>query len=106
MTIQPDPDADKGQAPPVFLERQSYRRRRLMDAARLTPLFGALCFAVPLLWPGPEAGETVSVPMSRALTYVFGVWALLIGVAVLFGIATRRWPGGDQRAERVSTRGD
>lgn len=80
------------QPPPVFLERQSYRRRRLMDAARLLPLMGAALFAVPLLWPTDEAG---AVRMSAAITYVFGVWAVLIAVSALFGRATRQ--GGDRQ---------
>ncbi|MCE8547150.1 hypothetical protein KBY25_15090 [Ruegeria pomeroyi] len=80
------------QPPPVFLERQSYRRRRLMDAARLLPLMGAALFAVPLLWPSEGAG---TVRMSAAITYVFGVWAILIAVSALFGRATRQ-SGGHQ----------
>ncbi len=82
----------------VFLERQGYRRRRLMDAARLLPLFGALLFAVPLLWPVPEAGpETVSgaVPMSEAMTYIFTAWSVLIAIIALFGISTRLWTQND-----------
>ncbi|QBF32563.1 hypothetical protein [Thalassococcus sp. S3] len=75
--------------PSVFLERQSYRRRRLLDAARFLPVLGALLFAFPLLWPKPETGEAVS--MSSAMLYVFGVWAVLIGLAACFGLAQRRW---------------
>ena len=37
----------------VFLERETYRRRRIMDAARLLPLLGVALFALPLLWPKP-----------------------------------------------------
>ncbi len=87
--------------PPVFLERQSYRRRRLMDAARLLPLIGALVFAVPLLWPNPGGraaggGERVEpVAMSDAIIYVFSAWGVLIGVSFVFGIAARLWAGSD-----------
>lgn len=58
---------------PVFLERASYKRRRLIDAARLLPVLGALLWAIPLLW---RSGEGTS--NATALMYVFGVWVLLI----------------------------
>ena len=68
--------------PWVFLERRSYRRRRLLDAARVLPLLGAALFMVPLLWPRPDPaaapGAPDPLPMSTAVIYVFGVWAGLI----------------------------
>ncbi|MFT5343675.1 MAG: hypothetical protein ACI9BH_002898, partial [Paracoccaceae bacterium] len=90
--------------PSVFLERQSYRRNRLADAARLLPVIGATVLAVPLLWPSADsaqvlAGEAQAVPMSRAIVYIFGAWAGLIGLSVLFGMAVRRW-GQPDRPER------
>lgn len=89
-----------GPRPPVFLERQTYRRRRLMDAARLMPILGAVLFALPLLWPEPEspaviAGRAEPVPMSAALTYVFGVWAALIALSLVFGLRSRDWARED-----------
>jgi hypothetical protein len=76
--------------PSVFLERESYRRRRLMDAARLLPILGALLFMLPLLWPDPDPGEaTNGIAMSSAMIYVFAVWIGLIGAIFLFGKATR-----------------
>ncbi len=94
MNPRPNP------APRVFLERQSYRRRRIMDAARLLPLIGAALLAVPLLWANPDAipganpgaGTAEAVPMSQAITYVFGVWAGLIVLSAGFGLVVRRWP--------------
>ncbi|SDD10875.1 hypothetical protein [Ruegeria marina] len=98
MTGGRERDPAQMQPPPVFLERQSYRRRRLMDAARLLPILGAALFAVPLLWP--NAGEG-GVRMSVAITYVFGVWAALILISAGFGIAARMVQPGDQaEAER------
>ncbi len=35
--------------PPEFLERSSYRLRRLMDAARLLPVFGLILLLLPLM---------------------------------------------------------
>jgi len=85
-----DPEGAK-KAPSVFLERQSYRRRRLMDAARLLPVLGALLFAVPLIWP--RAGETGAVQSSDAVIYIFTVWAVLILGNLWFGRLTRGWSG-------------
>jgi hypothetical protein len=66
--------------PPLFVQRETYRSRRLMDAARLLPVLGACLFAVPLLWPD-EGGGAIST--SRAMIYIFGVWALLIVATAL-----------------------
>ena len=93
-----------GTAPAVFLERQSYRRRRLMDVARLLPILGAALFAVPLLWPRaprdtPTPAEAQGMPMSDAIFYIFVVWAVLIGLSVLFSLGVRRW-GGDDDTEQ------
>lgn len=96
MSDHPEQEDGPRQSPPVFLERQGYRRRRLMDAARLIPILGGTLFAVPLLWPaGPGEGGDAPVPMSSAILYIFGVWAALILVAVLFGRASLRWSGPD-----------
>ena len=84
----------------LFLERRGYRRRRLLDAARFLPFFGGALFAVPLLWPRPDlarAGEE-PVSMSGAMLYIFGIWAILIVLAMLFGHQTRRWDRAEARA--------
>ncbi len=86
------PGAGRGRlpaAPPVFLERQSYRRRRLLDAARLLPILGCALFAVPLLWPRGPADDAAPVSASAASLYVFSVWAGLIVLAALFGRLAR-----------------
>ena len=65
---------------PLFLERRSYRQRRLMDAARLLPVLGAVLWTIPLLWPqGPEEG----VAASTAILYLFGTWLALAGLALM-----------------------
>ncbi|MEM6760471.1 MAG: hypothetical protein AAF601_13415 [Pseudomonadota bacterium] len=66
----------------VFVERRSYRRRRLMDALRLLPILGVMLFMLPLFWPTTADEAVATVPMSRAVTYVFLVWAVLIVVAL------------------------
>ena len=60
---------------PLFLARETYRKRRLMDGARLLPVVGAFLFAIPVLWADAEqpGAET-----AREAVYVFTVWALLI----------------------------
>ena len=66
---------------PVFLERQSYRRRRLIDLIRMMPLIGALLWAVPLLW---QSGADSTMPTSKAIIYLFAVWlGMVVSGAVL-----------------------
>ncbi|MEH6830896.1 MAG: hypothetical protein V7661_08635 [Sulfitobacter sp.] len=62
----------------LFLERRSYRRRRMMDAVRILPLLCAVLFlAVPLMWPKGEAPDA-SMLLSTAIWYLFTVWVLAI----------------------------
>ncbi len=75
--------------PSLFLERQSYRRRRLADAARLLPFLGAALLALPLLWPDETDGAE-ALPLSSAMFYIFACWGVLILISVVFGIAARR----------------
>ncbi|MCX7560105.1 hypothetical protein OS190_11045 [Sulfitobacter sp. F26204] len=64
---------------PVFLERRSYRLRRMMDAVRFLPFLGLALWMVPLLWPLPAAEVAKNgIPMSTALRYLFCVWLMLV----------------------------
>ena len=63
---------------PVFLERRSYRRRRLLDALRLLPVLGVVLWMLPVLWPTGLDETTAPVSMSMAMLYVFSVWLVLI----------------------------
>lgn len=63
---------------PLFLARKSYRRRRMMDAARLLPLAGLFALMLPILWQPQLSPEPDT---SFGLVYVFCVWALLIVAA-------------------------
>lgn len=78
---------------PIFLEKQSYRRRRLVDAVRLLPLLGLALWMVPLIWPFPttDGGATAQagIPMSTALRYLFGVWFGLVLIGLLLWRKTR-----------------
>ena len=78
-----------GTRPSLFLERQSYRRRRLTDAARLLPFLGAALLVLPLLWPDGQ-GSQDSVPLSSAIFYIFTCWAVMIVASLVFGFAARR----------------
>ncbi|MDX2484035.1 MAG: hypothetical protein QNK42_10310 [Pseudodonghicola sp.] len=94
MTARDDGAEPEQKAPSVFLERQSYRRRRLTDAARLLPALGILLYAVPLLWPAADdTGGAEPMPTSGAILYIFLVWALLILANVWFGFLTRSLSG-------------
>ena len=61
---------------PLFLERGTYRRRRLMDAARLLPVAGMALVCLPLMWSRPtEAGGAAT---AGTAIYLFLIWILLI----------------------------
>jgi hypothetical protein len=63
---------------PLFLARRSYRRRRMMDAARMMPVLGAVLLMVPLLW---RTAETPEPDTARGAIYLFAVWTVLIVAA-------------------------
>lgn len=65
----------------VFLERRSYRLRRLGDAARLLPVLGLILVLLPIFW-GAETTGKPRLTASDGL-YLFAVWCGLIGVAAL-----------------------
>ncbi len=69
----------KEQVSPQFLDRRSYRRKRLIDAARLLPLFGAVLIfqPIPLLFI-PSGGGAVTLAV-----YLFVLWLVLIVSAFL-----------------------
>lgn len=63
-------------APPLFLARDSYRHRRLIDAARLMPFFVAALWLVPMFWSEDQS-------TARGMIYLFGVWFVTIVVSAL-----------------------
>ncbi len=81
---------------PVFLERKSYRRRRLTDALRLLAFLGIVLWLIPGFWPTEASGTHAAVPMSHGLFYVFGAWLCLIVLAALLAFMTR---GQDELSE-------
>ncbi|WP_424979086.1 hypothetical protein [Leisingera sp. S232] len=94
-------------------ERQTYRRRRLMDISRLLPVLGALLLALPLLWPEASAHPATrgGVSMSAAIIYIFAVWIGLIATCFVFSLAVQRWAdhwtgGGPDAAGTEGRAGD
>jgi hypothetical protein len=72
--------------PPLFLQPEPYRHRRLIDAARLLPVFGTFLFVVPMvLLPKGVEGST-----RDALIYIFVLWLLLIVFGALITRSIRR----------------
>jgi hypothetical protein len=66
---------------PLFLERRSYRRRRMMDAVRILPLLCALLWlVVPTMWPN-DTDAGAQTLLSTALWYLFVIWVLAITAA-------------------------
>ena len=70
---------------PAFLERSTYRKRRMADGARLLPILGVILLAVPMLWGTADSGP---VTTTSVMGFVFGVWVLL----VTFGALLSRYP--------------
>lgn len=67
--------------PSVFLQRASYRQRRMRDAAKLLPFVGIILLAIPLAWTSGDGEEKIG---SSGLIYIFGVWVLLIVLSAIF----------------------
>jgi len=67
---------------PQFLDQRSYRRKRLIDAARLLPVVGAAALVFPL--PFLFIDHVLAADAAPMALYLFGVWlVLIIGAAAL-----------------------
>jgi hypothetical protein len=69
----------------IFLERRSYRMRRLADAVRLLPVLGLGLFLLPMFWQ-PEVSGTARQTTWDGV-YVFVVWS---GLILLAAVLSRR----------------
>jgi hypothetical protein len=56
----------------VFLPKDSYRARRAVDAIKLWPVLGSICFVLPIIWTGTQKSNV------SAMVYLFVVWGILI----------------------------
>ena len=85
MSMSTPPDtgqkasAAQAEAHRLFVQPQTYRRRRIMDTVRALPVLGVLLWAVPLLWGTGGVGPSAS----SALVFVFAVWIGLVGAAAI-----------------------
>ncbi len=80
---------DKSRESTLFLERQSYRRRRKVDAIKVLPFIGVLSFLLPVLWAG--SGTT-----ANGLIYIFVVWGALIAAMAVLAQTIRRDVGPER----------
>ena len=80
---------------PMFLARDPYRRRRLRDAARLLPVFGAFLMILPVLRSPPDAAPRVT---SGDVVYFFLIWLMLVLAAAGFapGLSAGEDAGKDE----------
>ncbi|SEK86775.1 hypothetical protein [Pacificibacter marinus] len=76
--------AESGRSP-LYLARSSYRRRRLIDAQRLLPIFLFLLYLLPLLWGGSSQDDPIGGGV-RGYVHVFSVW---LGAIVISGLIAR-----------------
>ncbi|MFN3954658.1 MAG: hypothetical protein ACK4LQ_09400 [Pararhodobacter sp.] len=63
---------------PLFLERDTYRRRRVMDGARILPVAGFVAILLPALWARGDGSS-----MAVEALYLFALWAVLVLAAAL-----------------------
>ena len=71
-----------------FLERTTYRRARLEDAARILPLLGVFLFFGPIMIQSGTSG--FGGDTARWLMFFMAVWLLLIGLSALLSYVLRR----------------
>ncbi len=72
----------------LFLERRTYRRNRLQDAARLIPVLGAFLFFGPVFILTSNTG--VGGESSDWLVYFLVVWLGLIILSAVLSVALDR----------------
>ena len=88
-----------GKYSPVFVQRGTYRRRRVADGARLLPVLGLILILIPLLWQiGIEPGDEITATGRTAwvMTYLFLIW---LGLAMLAGVLSWFLPDKETTAE-------
>lgn len=101
---------------PVFVGRGTYRRRRLIDFAKLLPFLGVALIALPVIW-GPEplapvapvlpADPADSVPSAgsggevvRDSIFLFAVWFGLVVAAFVVALSLRGAPPEGETPDR------
>ncbi len=84
---------------PQFLARETYRMRRLMDAARFLPVLGVVLVLLPLMRHSPQ---TEAPPTASEGVYLFLVWFGLIAGSFLLSRGLRRTLDIPKRQPRPS----
>lgn len=84
-----------GKKPVIFLERDRYRTRRLVDGLRLLPILAAVLWVVPAIW----THDTQNPPgIAQVAIYFFATWAIMIALCWLLARRLRHspefWPEG------------
>jgi hypothetical protein len=82
---------------PVFLARETYRRRRLIDALRLLPVIGLFMFLLPLV-----GGTGYVRSTAQSGFFIFAGWFVLIFATWLLGRLLARAPGAGDPLEAGS----
>lgn len=82
---------------PLFLERASFRRRRLGDVARVLPVIAMVAILLPVWW----LPETFS--FSSGAVWLFGLWAVLILLIWLLHRSLLRAEATTIRASKAAT---
>lgn len=77
----------------LFLERRTYRRNRMQDAARLLPVLGLILIFGPIFIRDDAAGEALT--LSGGLVYYLVIWAGLIVLAALVNRSLMQMTGPD-----------
>ncbi|WP_295046988.1 hypothetical protein [uncultured Paracoccus sp.] len=80
---------------PLFLERASFRRRRLGDAARVLPVLATVLILVPVWWVPAQ------VSFAAGAVWLFGLWAGLIAAVWLLHRALLRADAATLRASQA-----
>ena len=104
MSSGPRAEDGAGWAGPLFLERQSYRQRRLRDAARFLPVLMMVLWLVPLMWTGDGDAAGSGLRTGQVILYVFGVWFLSILGSLLLTLPLRRETGPAPRPRETEPR--
>lgn len=89
----------KGVGSNLFLERETYRRRRLEDAAKVLLVLAIILIMLPILWS--DVARTAG-----GGTYLFSVWGLLIVLgAVISRKLSERAPENPQTDDNAEPSG-
>jgi hypothetical protein len=85
----------------LFLERRTYRRNRLQDAARLLPVLGAVLIFAPIFIRDTAAlpGDGVPSDLTQWLIYYFVVWIGLIAISAALSRALTQGAAAPTEAE-------